>query len=71
MVKNLHANVPDAGDTCLIHRLERSPAEENGDPLHYSCLGNPIDIGAWWASVHGDHKRDGHDLLTKKQQTLN
>ena len=61
----------NARDVSLISGLGRSPGEGNSTPLHYSCLGNPIDRGAWWATVHGDHKRDGHDLLTKKQQTLN
>ena len=32
---------------------EDSPGEGNGNPLQYSCLGNPIDRGAWWAAVHG------------------
>ena len=43
----------DAGDTedmGLILELGRSPAEENHNPLHYSCLGNPTDRGAWWAT---------------------
>ena len=31
----------------------RSPEEGNGNPLQYSCLGNPMDRGAWWATVHG------------------
>ena len=31
----------------------RSPGEGNGHPLQYSCLGNPMDRGAWWATVHG------------------
>ena len=31
----------------------RSPAEGNGNPLQYSCLENPMDGGAWWATVHG------------------
>ena len=31
----------------------RSPREGNGNPLQYSCLKNPIDRGAWWATVHG------------------
>ena len=48
-VKNLPANAGDAG---LIPGLGRSPG--GGDnPLQYSCLGNPIDRGAWWATVHG------------------
>ena len=33
--------------------LERSPGEGNGNSLQYSCLGNPMDRGAWWAAVHG------------------
>ena len=34
----------------------RSPGEGNGYPLQYSCLGNPMDRGAWWATVHGATK---------------
>ena len=34
----------------------RSPGEGNGNPLQYSCLVNPMDRGAWWATVHGDAK---------------
>ena len=33
--------------------LGRSPGEGNGNPLQHSCLGNPMDRGAWWAKVHG------------------
>ena len=50
MVKNLPAQ---AGDVCLIPRLERSPGKENSNPLQYSCLENPMDRGAWWGAVHG------------------
>ena len=50
VVKNLPAN---AGDVGSILGLERSPGEGNGNPLQYSCLGNPMDRGAWWATVHG------------------
>ena len=46
MVKNLPAN---AGDMGLIPGSGRSPGEGNGSPLQYSCLGNPMDRGAWWA----------------------
>ena len=49
VVKNLSANTGDAG---LIPGLERFPGEGNGNPLQHSCLGNPMDRGAWWASVH-------------------
>ena len=42
-----------AGDLGLILGLGRSPGEGNGNPLQYSCLENPMDGGAWWATVHG------------------
>ena len=42
----------NAGDTGLISGLERFPGEGNSNPLQYSCLGNPMDRGAWWATVH-------------------
>ena len=47
MVKNLPAS---AGDVGLIPGLGRSPEEGNGNQLQYSCLGNPIDRGAWWVT---------------------
>ena len=50
VVKNLTAN---AGDMGWIPGLGKFPGERNGDPLQYSCLGNPIDRGGWWATVHG------------------
>ena len=40
------------GDPGLISGLERSPGEANGNPLQYSCLENPMDRGAWWATAH-------------------
>ena len=43
----------NAGDPGLIPGLGRSPGEGNGNPFQYSCLGNPIDRGAWRATVHG------------------
>ena len=43
----------DAGDLGLIPGLGRSPEEGNGNPLQYSCLGNSMDRGAWWATVPG------------------
>ena len=49
MVENPPANVGDAG---LIHVLGRSPRERNGNPLQYSCQENPMDGGAWRATVH-------------------
>ena len=50
VVKNLPAN---PGDSSLIPGSGRSPGEGNGNPLQYSCLGNSMDRGAWWATVHG------------------
>ena len=52
-VKNLPAN---AGDTGSIPGLGRSSGEQNGNPLQYSCLGNPMDRGSWQATVHGVSK---------------
>ena len=42
----------NAGDSGLIPELGRSPGEGNGNPFQYSCLENPMDGGAWWATVH-------------------
>ena len=50
MVKNLTAN---AGDASSTPGSGRCPGEGNGNPLQHSCLGNPMDRGAWWATVHG------------------
>ena len=49
-VKNPPAS---AGNSTSIPGLERSPGEGNGHPLQFSCLGNPMERGAWWATVHG------------------
>ena len=43
----------NAGDLGSIPGSGRSPGEGNGNPLQYSCLENPMDRGAWWATVHG------------------
>ena len=51
-----------AGDLGSIPGLGRCPGEGNGNPLQYSCLENPIDRGAWQATVHGV-ARVGHDLV--------
>ena len=42
-----------AGDRSPVPESERSPGKGNGKPLQYSCLGNLLDRGAWWATVHG------------------
>ena len=54
----------NAGDLGLIPQLGRSPGEGNGNPLQYSCLENPMDRGAWHATVHGV-ARVIHNLVTK------
>ena len=54
----------NARDTGLIPGLGRSPREGNGNPLQYACLGNPMDSGTCWATVH-EAARAGHDLVTK------
>ena len=50
MVKNLLANEQTPG---FILGSGRSPGEGNGNPFQYSCLGNPMDGGTWWATVPG------------------
>ena len=50
VVKNLPAN---AGGADSISGSGRCPGEGNSNPLQYSCLGNPMDGGAWLATVHG------------------
>ena len=51
----------------MLPSLE-SPGEGNGNPLQYSCLGNPKDREAWWATDHRVKKRVGLDIATKYQQ---
>ena len=64
MVKNLPAN---AGDMGSIPGSGRSAGEANGNPLQYSCPGNPMDRGAWWAIVHGVTKESDTTEVTKQQ----
>ena len=59
MEKNLPAN---AGNTCSIPGLGRSPGEGNGNPFQYSYLGNPMDRGAWQETVR-------YNLMTKHIHT--
>ena len=53
IVKNLPANAGDERDAGLIPGLGRSPGGRHGNPLQCSCLENPMEKGAWWATVHG------------------
>ena len=54
----------NSGDLGLIPGLGGSPGEGNGNPLQYSCLENPMDRGAWQATVYGV-TRVRYDLVTK------
>ena len=47
------ASACNVGDLGSIPGLGRSPGEGKGNPLQYSCLENPMDRGAWWATVNG------------------
>ena len=49
----VHNSLANAGDVGAIPGLGRSPGIGNGNPLQYSCLGNPMDRRTWWAAVHG------------------
>ena len=51
--KESACNVGDTGDVGSIPGLVRSPRGRHGNPLQYSCLENPMDRGAWGATVHG------------------
>ena len=62
-------SICNAGDPGLIPVSGRFPGEGNGNPLQYSCLENPMDRGAWWATIHGV-VRVGHDLATKPPPSL-
>ena len=52
VVKNPLANKGAPGNAGLIPGLGRSPGGRNGNAHQYSCLENPMDIGAWWATIH-------------------
>ena len=56
MVENLLANAGEAGDLGSISGWGSSPGGGNGNPFQYSSLRNPVDRGAWWATVHGVSK---------------
>ena len=56
MVKNLPANAGAIGDADSIPESGRSPGGQNSNPLQNSCVDNPTDRRAWWATVHGEAK---------------
>ena len=53
VVKNQPTNAGDSRDKSSVPGLGTFPGEGNVNPLQYSCLGKPMDRGAWWATVHG------------------
>ena len=58
VVKNPPANAGDTEDASLISGSGRSPGGGSGNPLQHSCLENPMDRGAWWATIHVVAKSD-------------
>ena len=68
MVKNLPAN---AEDVDLIPGSGRSPGGGNGNPLQCSCLGNPMDRGALWATVHGLREKSDLTYQVNNNNMLN
>ena len=58
MVKNSPANAGDIKDTGSVPGLGRSPGGGHGSSLQHFCLENPMDRGAWWATVHGVTESD-------------
>ena len=62
MVENPPANAGETGDVGLIPGSGRSPGEENGNPLQFSCLENPMDRVAWWATVHRVAESDAAEV---------
>ena len=59
----------NTGDMGSIPGLGRSPGGANGNPLQYSCQENPVDRGAWWATVHGITESDMTEQLSTAQHT--
>ena len=70
MVKNPTCNARDLGS---IPGLERSPGGGHGNSFQYSCLENPKDRGAWWATIHGIAESDmteGHSTVNAESDLL-
>ena len=67
-IKNLPANAEDTRDSGSVPEWERSPGGGHGNPLQYSCLENPMDRGAWRATVHGVTEESDETEATWQQQ---
>ena len=65
MVKNLSISTGDVKDVGSVPGLGRSPREGHGNSLQYSCLENPMDRGAWRATVHGVTESDTTDAAAQ------
>ena len=65
VVKNPPDDAGDMRDVGLIPQSGRSPGEGNGNSLQHSCLENPMDRGAWQATVHRVTESDMTELLSK------
>ena len=63
VVKNPPANAGGIRDTGSTPGLGRSPGGGHDSPLQYSCLENPMDIGAWWATVQGHRESDTTEVM--------
>ena len=74
MIKNLPANAGDIRDASSVPGSGRSPGAGYGNPLQYSCLENPMDKGAWQATVHRAKvttafSGDGNDSVNSKLES--
>ena len=65
------ASACNEGDLGSIPGLGRSPGKGTGNPLHYSCLENSMERGAWWATVHGIPESDTTAVLFSKVTICN
>ena len=68
---SLSANTGDIGDAISIPGSGRSPGGGNGNPLQCSCLGNPMDRGALWATVHGLREKSDLTYQVNNNNMLN
>ena len=66
--KESACNARDTGSAGSIPGWGKSPGEANSNPLQFSCLGNPMDRGAWLAVVLWGSQRVGHNLATEQQK---
>ena len=71
VVKNLPASAGDVRDAGSIPGLERSPGGGSDSPLRYSCLENPKDREAWWATAHSVTELDMKHLSTGSVPFIN